>query len=232
MAIKVFLQHDADLDLAPVEAALAGRGALAENAMPARSLFTDLKPRLELSGVLHLAPDANGQDAGFITPEFLVNPSPAAQARLDRQVDEWRAFMGDIHPWLASLAQEGDQALVMAEPLGGITFFACLNHLGAQRELVERAPQGLVEAASFIANNPYLAKRFAAVQLFPDMRVQDWCYLLLAEPQDFGGFIRLAYDYDSDNLLPLEIQRHYYLFLCSPPASEAAKFIISPFREP
>ncbi|MFH1058824.1 MAG: hypothetical protein V1797_09135 [Pseudomonadota bacterium] len=231
MAIKVFLQHDADLDLAPVRSALAGRGELAENAMAAKSLFTDLEPRLELSGVLHLAPDADGQDEGFIAPEFLVNPGPAAQARLDRQVAQWRGFLGDIHPWLTGPAQAGDQALVMAETLGGISFFACLNHPGAQRDLIERAPQGLLEAASFMANNPYLAKRLVAVQLVPDMKVQDWCYLLLAESQDFGSFIRLAYDYDSDNLLPLEIQRHYYLFLCSPSASEAAKYMINPLRE-
>jgi hypothetical protein len=147
-------------------------------------------------------------------------------------VAEWRGLLTAIQPWLADLAREADhQALLLAESLGGISFFACLNHLGAEPALIQRAPQGMLEAASFIVNNPYLAQRFAAVQLLPDMRVQDWCYLLLAESQDFGRFVRLAYDYDSDNLLPLEIQRHYYLFLCSPPASEAGKYMISPFRE-
>lgn len=232
MGIRVYLQHDAELDLAPLRAALAGRGELAENGLAAKSLFTDLEPRLELSGLLDLAPAAGGGDGGFIAPEFLVNPGAAAQARLDRQEAQWRAFMGEIHPWLAGLAQADERALVMAETLGGINFFAVLNHAGAGRALIERAPKGLMEAMTFIVNNPYLAKRFVAVQLVPDMKVQDWCYLLLAESQDFGGFIRLAYDYDSDNLMPLEIQRHYYLFLCSPPASESGKFIVSPFREP
>lgn len=231
MAIKVFLHHDADLDLDPVRAALAGRGELAENALAARSLFTDLQPRLELSGLLHLAPDADGQDDGFIAPEFLVNPRPAAQARLDRQMAEWRAFLTDLKPWLDGLARTDDQALLLTESLGGINFYACLNHLGAEPALIERAPQGMLEAVSFMANNPYLAKRFVAVQLLPDMKVQDWCYLLLAESQDFGTFIRLAYDYDSDNLLPLEIQSHYQIFLCNPPVSEAAKYMINPFRE-
>ena len=234
MAIKVFLQHDSELDLAPLRAALAadgGRGELAENALAAKSPGTDLRPRLELGGLLHLPPDADGRDEGFIAPEFLVNPAPAAQARLDRQVAAWRGLLADIQPWLVGLAQADGQALLLAESLGGINFFACLNHLGAEPELIERAPQGMLEAASFIANNPLLAKRFVAVQLLPDMKVQDWCYLLLAEAQDFGSFVRRAYDYDSDNLLPLEIQQHYRIFLCDPPASEAAKYLISPFRE-
>lgn len=231
MTIKVFLQHDSELDLTPLRAALAGRGELAENALPAKSQFTDLRPRLELSGLLHLPPDDDGQDEGFIAPEFLVNPGSAARARLARQVTAWRELLTEIQPWLAGLAQGEDQALLLAETLGGISFFACLNHPGAEPALIERAPQALLEAASFLANNPYLAKRFVAVQMLPDMKVQDWCYLLLAEAQDFGQFVRLAYDYDSDNLLPLEIQRHYFLFLCSPPPSEAGKYLISPFRE-
>lgn len=231
MALKVFLQHDSELDLAPLRAALAGRGELAENAQAAKSRFTDFRVRLELSGLLHLPPDADGQDEGPIAPELLVNPGPTARARLERQVAEWRGFLAGIQPWLAGLGQADDQALLLAETMGGISFFACLNHPGAEPALLERAPQALLEAASFLANNPYLAKRFVAVQLLPDMKVQDWCYLLLAEAQDFGKFVRLAYDYDSDNLMPLEIQRHYFLFLCSPPPSEAGKYLISPFRE-
>lgn len=234
MAIKVFLRHDSELDLAPLRAALAardGRGELAENALAAKSLSTDLRPRLELSGLLHLPPDADGRDDGFIALESLANPGSTARARLDQQVAEWRGFLADIQPWLADLSQADGQALLLAESLGGISFFACLNHLGAEPGLIQRAPQGMLEAASFMANNPLLAKRFVAVQLLPDMKAQDWCYLLLAESQDFGSFIRLAYDYDSDNLLPLEIQKHYRLFLCDPPASEAAKYMISPFRE-
>ncbi len=235
MAIKVFVQHDSDLDLNPLRAALAaggGRGEMADNVLAAKSTFTDFRPRLELTGLLHLPPDADGQNEGFITPEFLVNPGPSARARLDRQVAEWRGLLADLQPWLASLAQEAkDQALLLAESLGGISFFACLNHQGAEPPLIERAPQGMLDAVSFIANNPLLAKRFVAVQLLPDLKVQDWCYLLLAESQDFGSFIRLAYDYDSDNLLPLEIQRHYLLFLGIPPTGEAAKYMVSPFRE-